>query len=300
MTIVAWLAASPKRRALGELVGHDRDALGVLPDRVRIVTEPEPDVAFAVPAWGSLPSLAELPNLEVVQVLTAGVDWIVDHVPAGVTLCSARGARDVPMAEWVVAALLADAKGLAPFARASRWEREPMRDLADRRVVILGHGSIGRATERLLAPFGCEVVGVARRARDGVHAIDGLDALLPTADALVNLLPLSAATRGLVSAALLARLPDGAVYVNAGRGTTTDTDALVAELRTGRLRAVLDVVDPEPLPEGHPLWSLPNVLITPHLAGDTRLGDRQAWALVGDQLRRYAAGEPLRNVVADY
>jgi phosphoglycerate dehydrogenase-like enzyme len=244
--------------------------------------------------------LQELPALKVVQTLSAGVEWIVDDVPEGVTLCSARGSRDRAMAEWVVAALLADAKRLGPFARAQgRWERRAIRDLAGARVLILGHGSIGRETERLLAPFGCEVVGVARRARDGVHGLDALADLLPGADAVVNLLPLTDATRGLVDAGVLARMADGTLYVNAGRGATTDTAALLGELRPGRLRAVLDVVDPEPLPADHPLWHLPDVIISPHVAGDTAAGDRAAWALVGDQLRRYAAGEPLLNVVAD-
>jgi phosphoglycerate dehydrogenase-like enzyme len=203
------------------------------------------------------------------------------------------------MAEWVVAALLADAKRLGQFARARDWERGDIYDLRGRRVVILGYGSSGEATRRLLEPFGCEVVGVARRARDGVHALDGLPALLGGADALVNLLPLTAATRGLVGARVLAGLPDGALYVNVGRGPTTDTEALVAELQSGRLRAVLDVVDPEPLPAGHVLWTLPNVVLSPHVAGDTPGGDRAAWRLVGEQLQRYVAGEPLVNIVAE-
>jgi phosphoglycerate dehydrogenase-like enzyme len=299
LSVVAWLAEPPGREALGALAGHDREALGPLPDDVRLVTEPGPEVEFAVPAWGTTPALASLPALKVVQVLSAGVDWIVDDVPAGVTLCSARGTRDEAMAEWVVAALLADLKRLGPFARARQWGRREIRDLADLRVLLLGHGSIGRATERLLAPFRCEVVGVARRARPGVHAIADVDGLLCTADAVVNLLPLTPATRGLVDAPFLARLRDGALYVSAGRGPTTDTAALTAEVEAGRLRAVLDVVDPEPLPPDHPLWTAPGALISPHVAGDTPAGDRAAWRLVGDQLRRYAAGEPLQNIVVD-
>jgi phosphoglycerate dehydrogenase-like enzyme len=299
-TIVAWLARPPGSEALGALAGHDHDALGEMPANVELVRDPTPEVEFAVPAWGMTPVLRDLPALKVVQVLSAGVEWIVGDVPEGAMLCSARGSRDRAMAEWVVAALLADAKRLGPFARAhARWERRSIRDLAGARVLILGHGSIGRETERLLAPFGCEVVGVARRARDGVHDLAALPDLLPGPDIVVNLLPLTDATRGLVDADVLARMGDGTLYVNAGRGATTDTAALLAELQAGRLRAVLDVVDPEPLPADHPLWQLPEVLISPHVAGDTAAGDRAAWALVGDQLRRYAAGEPLLNVVAD-
>jgi phosphoglycerate dehydrogenase-like enzyme len=298
--VVAWIPHGAGREALGTVSGSDgRDAVGELPPEVSLVDEPGPDVQFAVPAWGVPFEPAAMPKLEVVQVRSAGVDWIVDDVPAGITLCSARGTRDTAMAEWIVAALLADAKRLGPFARAGRWHRGDIFDLAGRRVLILGHGSSGRATARLLEPFRCEVVGVARRARDGVHGIDELDALLPSADALVNLLPLTPATRGLVDADVLARLPDDALYINLGRGPTTDTAALVAELQRERLRAVLDVVDPEPLPDGHPLWTAPGVLISPHVAGDTPAGDRAAWRLVGEQLARHVAGEPLRNVVRD-
>jgi phosphoglycerate dehydrogenase-like enzyme len=298
--VVAWIAQGAGREALGNVSGGDgREALGALPPEVTLADAPGPDVEFAVPNWGVPFHPASMPSLRVVQVRSAGVDWIIDEVPEGITLCSARGTRDAAMAEWIVAALLADAKRLGPFARADRWHRGDIFDLAGHRVVILGHGSSGRATARLLAPFGCEVVGVARRARDGVHAIDELDALLPTADALVNLLPLTPATRGLVDAGVLARLRDGALYINLGRGPTTDTGALVAELRRERLRAVLDVVDPEPLPDDHPLWTAPGALISPHVAGDTPAGDRAAWRLVGEQLARYVAGEPLRNVVRD-
>jgi phosphoglycerate dehydrogenase-like enzyme len=297
--LVAWLAEAPGPEALGALAGHDRDLLGPLPDRVKLVPEPTPEVRFAVPAWGVAPVLSGLPALEVVQVLSAGVDWIVDDIPDGVTLCSARGTRDGAMAEWVVAALLADLKRLGPFSRARTWERQEIYDLARRRVMILGHGSIGHATERLLAPFGCEVVGVARRARPGMLALSEARAVLGAMDAVVNLLPLTPATRGLVDAEFLAAMPDGALYVNAGRGATTDTAALTAEVERGRLRAVLDVVDPEPLPDDHPLWRLPGAVVSPHVAGDTPGGDRAAWELVGDQLRRLAAGEPLVNVVVD-
>jgi phosphoglycerate dehydrogenase-like enzyme len=298
--LIAWVHDAPEREAMG--AAPDGVRVAVLPDDV--AAAPERDrVEFVVPRWGSLPALGELRALRVVQVLSAGVDWIIDSLPPGVTLCSARGARDAAMAEWVLWAILADAKA-SPAAAAQqaarRWEHLDMRDVRGARVLIIGYGSIGAAVERLLEPFGVELVRVARSARDGVHGVDELAALLPVADVVVNVLPATAQTAGLIDAAALQRMRPGALLVNGGRGTTVDTAALVDALRAGHIRAVLDVVDPEPLPEGHPLWTAPNVILTPHSAGDTPGAERAAWALAGDQLRRYHAGEPLRNVVREY
>jgi phosphoglycerate dehydrogenase-like enzyme len=281
---------------------YDSDKLGPPPRGVEVVAEPGRDVEFVVPRWEDLPALDEMPALRVVQVLSAGVDWIADRVPAGVTLCSARGARDRAMAEWVMAAILADAKGAREVAEQQgrrHWELIKIDDASNLRVLVLGFGSIGRALATMLGPFDCEVVGVARRARDGVHGTDELPALLPEADVVVNLLPLTDATRDSIGARELGAMREGALYVNAGRGATTDTAALVDALRAERIRAVLDVVEPEPLPSDHPLWSAPGVMISPHSAGDTPGADRAAWALAAAQLRRYAAGEQLENVVSD-
>jgi phosphoglycerate dehydrogenase-like enzyme len=304
--VVAWIPAATRRDDLGVASGSAGLALIAddLPGNVVLVDEPRADVRFAVPAWGVEFDPAALPALEVVQVRSAGVDWIVDQIPPGITLCGARGTRDRAMAEWVVAALLADLKGVRPFAEAQaarRWKRLDIGDLGDLKVLVLGHGASGRELARLLAPFGTEVRGVARRPRpeEGVFGMDALGELLPWAGALVNLLPLTPATKRVVDAELLSRLPDGALYVNAGRGLTTDTYALFEELRRGRLRAVLDVVDPEPLPPEHPLWEAPGVLLSPHVAGDTPESDRAAWLLVGEQLRRFATGAPLLNVVSE-
>jgi phosphoglycerate dehydrogenase-like enzyme len=281
---------------------YDPEALGPPPDGVQVVGEAGPDVEFVVPRWEDIPALEDMQSLRVVQVLSAGVDWIVDRVPAGVTLCSARGARDRAMAEWVVAAILADAKRARECAvqqGRGEWTPVAVGDVAGQRVLVLGFGAIGRAVEEMLAVFDCEVVGVARRARDGVHGTDELPALLPQADVVVNLLPLTDATRDSVGERELGAMREGALYVNAGRGATTDTGALLDALRAERIRAVLDVVEPEPLPSDHPLWSAPGVMISPHSAGDTPGADRAAWALAAAQLRRYAAGEPLENVVSD-
>jgi phosphoglycerate dehydrogenase-like enzyme len=303
--VVAYIPRDSNRDNFGVASGSDgrEQLVASLPENVELVDAPRDDVRFAVPAHGVDIDLDALPALEVVQVLSAGVEWMIDRVPAGVTLCNARGARDRAMAEWVVAALLADLKQVRPFAEAQaarRWKRLDIYDLSDLKVAVLGHGASGRELERLLKPFGTEVRGIARRARpeEGVVAMEDAGAVLAWCDALVNLLPLTPQTKRVVDAQLLSSLPDGALYVNVGRGQTTDTYALIEELRRGRLRAVLDVVDPEPLPPDHPLWDAPGLMLSPHVAGDTPGSDRAAWRLVADQLARFARGEPLLNVVS--
>jgi phosphoglycerate dehydrogenase-like enzyme len=275
------------------------------PDGVEVVAVGEQldleTVDFLVPSSepsGVLERLPGLSRLAVVQVLSAGTDWIEPHLPPRATLCSARGARDGPVAEWVVGALLGVTTQLLECARLDTWTDRRLTDLASWRVLIVGMGSIGRRVAQHLTAFGAEVIGVASRARDDLHGIDELKTLLPGADAVVVLAPLTEATRGLIGARELAAMPDGAVLVNAARGPVVDADALLAEVRTSRLRAVLDVTDPEPLPDGHPLWSAPGVLgITPHIAGDSPLGHARAAALAGEQLARWCAGEELLNVV---
>ena len=258
-------------------------------------------VDFLVPSSEAPDVLERLPTLTrvaVVQVLSAGTDWVERWVPPQATLCSARGARDAPVAEWVVGALLGATTQLLECARLDAWSDRSLSDLGGWTVVVVGMGSIGRRVEQHLTGFGTEVIGVASRARDDMHGVDELEALLPRADAVVILAPLTDATRGLMDARRMAAMRDGAVVINAARGPVVDTDALVAEVTTGRLRAVLDVTDPEPLPDGHPLWSAPGVLsITPHIAGDSPAGNARAAALAGDQLARWVAGEALHNVV---
>ncbi len=246
------------------------------------------------------PRLAGLQRLRVIQTLSAGVDALLGRVPEHVTLCSARGARDGAVAEWVLGALLGSFTRVIERHGARGWNRDGgFTDLAGSTVLIVGMGSIGGRVAELLRVFGAEPVGVVSRARDGLHGIDELPELLPAADAVVLLTPLTEDTRGLIGAGELARMREGALLVNAARGAVLDTDALVAETASGRLRAVLDVTDPEPLPDGHPLWTAAGVLaITPHIGGDSPAAHRSAARLAGDQLRRFCAGEPLRNVVA--
>jgi phosphoglycerate dehydrogenase-like enzyme len=258
-------------------------------------------VDFLVPPAGDGSVLRVLPGLRrlaVVQVLSAGTDWIEDSVPEQATLCSARGARDGPVAEWVLGALLGASTGLLECARGRTWHSRHLDDLGGWSVLVVGLGSIGRMVQARLESLGTKVIGVASHAREGVHGADELTELLPQADAVVLLAPLTEATRGLLGAERLAAMRDGAVLVNAARGPVLDTAALVPEVQSGRLRAILDVTDPEPLPGDHPLWSAPGVLsITPHIAGDSPAGHARAAELAGTQLARWCAGEPLENVV---
>jgi phosphoglycerate dehydrogenase-like enzyme len=263
-------------------------------------------VVFWTPASGgsNLTLLERMPALRVIQLLSAGAEHWVGRIPDGVTLCDARGVHDSSTAEWAATAVLASLRNFPAFARAQadqRWDPTRTDELAGKRVLIVGAGSIGSALAARLAPFEVGLTLVARTARQGVEPVERLPELLPHADIVVVLVPLTPHTTGLVDAGFLAALPDGALLVNAARGPVVVTEALVKECATGRIRAALDVTDPEPLPAGHPLWTMPNVLITPHVGGAVSGMYRRAYALVGDQLRRYAAGEPLANVVTgDY
>jgi phosphoglycerate dehydrogenase-like enzyme len=261
------------------------------------------DAEFLVPGPGDSrigELLPRMPSLRVIQALSAGVDWLLSIALPGVTICDASGTRDVPVAEWVLATILASRKMLPELRDRQRehdWHWRQSSELAGTTVMILGYGRIGAAVEARLAPFDVRLIRVARRARAGVHAVDELRELLPHAEVLVVLLPLTPETIGLLDADSLQRLRPGTLLVNAARGQIVDTEALVELLAAGRLKAALDVTDPEPLPAGHPLWDAPGVLLTPHMAGDTSAADRRAFALAGEQVRRYARHEPLVNVV---
>ncbi len=251
------------------------------------------------PAVGT--RLADLPALRLVQTLNAGYEQWLPWIPAGVSLSNGRGAHGGSSAEWVVAALLSIFRELRSFGdqqAAQVWEHRSTETLIGKRVVILGAGDLAVNLAARLAPFETEVTLIGRRPRAGVRALDDLTDLLPRTDVLVAMLPADASTYRLVNAELLAMLPDGAVVVNAGRGGAVHTDALLAELTAGRLRAALDVTDPEPLPTGHPLWSAPGLLLTPHVAGSTEGAWQRAWVVARDQIERYAGGGVPSNLVA--
>ena len=267
------------------------------------------EVAFYVLPYQKGPEtldrVAEMASLEVVQTLTAGVDDVRALIPQGVTLCNAAGVHDASTAELAVALALASGRHLDQYARQQtegRWEGRLGASLADRRALIVGYGNIGAAIERRLGGFElASVTRVARRARTGerpVHPIEDLPELLGEAEVVFLVVPLSEATRGLIGAAELAALPDGALLVNVARGGLVDTAALLAETSAGRIRAALDVTDPEPLPPEHPLWRTPGVLISPHVGGPSTAFFPRADRLLAAQLRRFATHENLENVIA--
>lgn len=244
--------------------------------------------------------VAELPGLRLVQLLTAGAEAWVGKLPDGVALADCRGAHGGATAEWVVAALLAVYRQLPQFVRAqdrASWDQHITEELDGKRVLIVGAGDVAENTVRRLDPFGVRTTLVGRRARDGVHGIDEVRDLLPDHDACVVIVPLTDDTRGLVDASFLAAMPDGAVLVNAARGPVADTDALTAELSSGRLRAALDVTEPEPLPADHPLWKAPGLLLTPHVGGSVPGALRRAYGVAGEQIAAFARGEQPPNLV---
>jgi phosphoglycerate dehydrogenase-like enzyme len=289
--------------------------MGPMPEGVELVAVPAPDVEMMMlgPELAKdVPAIFEqLPGLRVVQSFSAGVDHLLPLIPPGVMLCNAAGVHDASVSEWVVAVILAMRRRLPEFGelqRRAEWKRDlaepadfsnhPIDDLEDSTVLVLGYGSIGRALASRLAPFGARVVGVAQHARPDAVTPESLPRLLPDADVVVDLLPLTQETRKFVDAKFFSQMKPGAIFVNAGRGGTVDTDALLDALRSGHIRAALDVTDPEPLPTDHPLWKEPNVLITPHIAGTVARWEHRAYRFAGEQIRRYAAGKPLLGVQA--
>jgi phosphoglycerate dehydrogenase-like enzyme len=266
-------------------------------------------VVFYVPPYESARSdsrlVRHMPSLRVVQTLTAGVEHIRPFVPEGVLLCNGRGIHDASTAELALTLTLASLRGIPGFVRAQdrqRWTHRPLQALADKRVLIIGYGQIGAAIEARLLPFEVATVDrVARTAREGVHALAELPQLLPHADVVILVVPATEETRGLVDRDFLRRMKDGALLVNVARGSIVVSDDLLAELRTGRIWAATDVTDPEPLPVHHPLWSAPNLLVSPHVGGASSAMWPRAHRLVRAQLQRFAAGEPLVNqMTGDY
>jgi phosphoglycerate dehydrogenase-like enzyme len=296
-------ALVPDEQGEAALAGIDglevvRYAADDLPERAEILVPGflvESDPAAVV---------ARLPRLRLIQLLTAGAENWIGRVPPHVTLSIARGAHGGSTAEWALATLLAVYRELIPFERdrvTRTWVRRPTETLLDKKVLVIGAGDLGTQLKRRLDACDAHTTLVGFRARDGVHGVDELPSLLGTHDAVVLMVPLTPTTTGMVDAAFLSRMRDGAVLVNAARGKVVDTDALVAELAAGRLRAALDVTEPEPPPADHPLWTAPGLLLTPHVAASVEGYQARAYAVVAAEIARYVAGEPLHNVVrGDY
>lgn len=289
------------------------DSLTAVPDGLEIQTwdadgPPDPDMLnrvqfYVMPYTFALITgevMADMPRLQVVQTLTAGYEHVLPYLPDGVVLCNARGVHDASTAELAVALTLASLRRIPEFVRAQEreeWAFGLYDALADKTVLLVGYGSVGGAVERRLAPFECDVLRVARTAREGVAGFESLPSLLGRVEVVILTVPLNDDTRGMVDAAFLGSMRDGALLVNVARGGVVDTEALLAELSTGRLRAAVDVTDPEPPPPGHPLWSAPGLLLSPHVGGSTTAFEPRARRLLQAQLARFGADEPLTNVV---
>lgn len=261
---------------------------------------------FFVPDYMSgragVADLAKMPAIEVVQILSAGVDNVRDAIPEGVTLCNAKGVHDAATAEMAITLTLASLRGFGRFRdhqREARWENESFSSLADRNVLLIGYGSIGVAIEQRLQGFEAKITRVARvgRVTPTVYGFDELDELIPKADVIILIVPLTQQTRGMVNEHFLSQMHDGALLVNVARGAVVDTEALIGALSTRPISAALDVTDPEPLPSTSPLWQLENCLITPHVGGDTDAFHQRAEQLLIRNIDRYSKGLPLLNVI---
>jgi phosphoglycerate dehydrogenase-like enzyme len=278
---------------------------------------PDPYTNRALRAW------PWLRGVRLVLAMLAGTEWMPQLVGPHVTICNARGAHNISTAEWTVAAILAMLKYFPLYneiQREGRWKRRfelpphyaaisgdtrplyppvMLEELTGKRVLLVGHGAIGKEIERMLAPFDVHLTRIARNARpeESVHSVTELDSLLPSAEIIVLIVPSTDETSGLVGSKQFTLMRHGALLVNAARGPIVDTHALVEALQSGRIRAAIDVTDPEPLPEDHLLWSCPNIMITPHVGGSSPQFAPRALRTAAAELRRYINGEPLQNVV---
>ncbi|WP_417554916.1 2-hydroxyacid dehydrogenase [Microbacterium sp.] len=292
--------------------------VGTPPDGVEIrvwdmkTPAPAEHIDIVVPPYmGASGSLDALDGLSVglVQGQSIGYDGVADLLPAGMPYANAASVHETSTAELAVGLMIAAQRQFPRFALAQeRGEWAPVfaESLADRRVLLVGFGGVGKAIARRLAPFEVELTALARSARTehveglgevAVHGIDELEALLPAAEIVMASLPDNAETHHLFDTAMIARMAPNALLVNVGRGPLIDSDALLTALKEGRIRAASDVFEPEPLPAGHPLWTAPNLLITPHGGGaSTAMNPRMA-RLVRTQIERMLAGEPPVNVV---
>jgi phosphoglycerate dehydrogenase-like enzyme len=262
------------------------------------------DITFYGPSYmggkTALDYASKMPSLSVLQMPNAGYDDALAYLRPGLTLCNASGVHDASTAELAVALALASRRGFPTFAKnqfAGKWDHQRFNSLSDSKIGVIGFGSIGKQVAKNLSGFEVEVIGFSKSGRDGSKKIEELDSYLPSLDIVILILPLNAESKHLFNAERLSKMKDGALIVNVARGPIIETDALVKELNSGRIFAALDVTDPEPLPEGHPLWSAKNVFIVPHVGGNTTAFEPRARKLIESQLALLASGQPLKNVV---
>jgi phosphoglycerate dehydrogenase-like enzyme len=274
------------------------------PDNTPAETGDLSEVTFYVPTYmGGRPALEltkKMPNLKVLQVPNAGYDDAIEFLRPGITLCNGRGIHDDSTAELAVALAIASLRGFVTFIRdqdKGEWVNKTYNSINDRKVGIIGYGSIGSTIARMLSGFSVEIVAFTQSGRDNTIAISDLDKHLPTLDVVILILPLTKESKHLFDAQRLSLMKDGALLVNVARGPIVDTDALIKELNSGRITAALDVTDPEPLPKGHPLWSAKGVLISPHVGGNSSAFDKRARRLIESQLNLLAENKPLNNVI---
>jgi phosphoglycerate dehydrogenase-like enzyme len=264
------------------------------------------DVEFLVPPMFEIRSeiealIPKMKSLRVIHSLSAGVEDLLPHVRQGVKLCNSTDAHHTSTAEMAVALTLASLRGISHFSREYDWQlrtQQIWQSLADSKVLIIGYGSVGAAIERRLSGFECEVVRVARHAREGVYGVAELDQLLPLCDVVILCTPFTVETENLANKNFFAHMKQGALFVNVSRGPIANTNDLVDAIQTGHIRAALDVTEPEPLPSEHPLLNLPNVLLTPHVAGRSTALQSRLNDLICAQVKRYLTGEPLKNVIS--
>jgi phosphoglycerate dehydrogenase-like enzyme len=275
------------------------------PENFPLDTSHLSQIDFYVPLYmggaKALSYAAQMPNLKTLQMLNAGYDDALAYLRPGLTLCNARGVHDASTAELAVGLAIASRRGFPEFMReqiAGRWSHHRTSALSDSKIGIIGYGSIGKKIAQNLSGFEVSITAFTQSGRDGSLTIDQLDAHLPNLDLIILILPLSDSSRHLFNAKRLAALKDGALLINVARGPVVETDALVAELNSGRIYAALDVTDPEPLPAGHALWSAKNLLLVPHVGGNSDAFEPRGRALVESQLKLLAAGSPLEHVVA--
>jgi phosphoglycerate dehydrogenase-like enzyme len=280
--------------------------IGLSPANTPLESSDLSKISFYVPMYmggrAALEHTKSMPNLKVLQLLNAGYDDALEYLRPGVTLCNGRGIHDASTSELAVGMTIAALRGFPDFTRSQDkgiWEPARYRSINDRKIGVVGFGSIGQMIARNLSGFEVEVIGFSKSGRDGSRSMENFDAYLPTLDVVILILPLNDESWHFFDARRLALLKDGALLVNVARGPIVDTDALIVELNTGRITAALDVTDPEPLPAGHPLWNAKGVFIAPHVGGNSSAFEPRARKLIEAQLQRLADGKRLENIIED-